>query len=119
MLRFSRVAQLFFPLLLLTLLSFRGGGQKFAHHQLARDWPQFGWDVASSGAPDFATGITAANVGSLTRRQVRLNGTVDASAIYLHGAIVNGAAHDTFFVTTSYGKTIAVDADTGAVLWEY
>ena len=32
---------------------------------------------------------------------------------------VQGGIHDTFFVTTTYGKTIAVDADSGAVLWEY
>jgi hypothetical protein len=48
-----------------------------------------------------------------------LDGTVDASAIYLHGVTIHGANHDAFFVTTSYGKTIAVDGDSGAVLWEY
>jgi len=52
------------------------------------DWPQFGWDVASSSASGDATGITAANVGSLVRHQVALNGTVDASAIYLHNVTV-------------------------------
>ena len=56
---------------------------------------------------------------SLGRRQVRLNGTVDASAIYLHDVIVNGSNHDVFFVTTTYGKTIAVDAESASVLWEY
>jgi outer membrane protein assembly factor BamB len=44
---------------------------------------------------------------------------VDASAIYLHGASVGGGTHDTFFVTTTYGKTLAIDADSGKVLWEY
>ena len=83
------------------------------------DWPQFGYDFASSSASTAPTGITAANVASLTRRQVQLDGTVDASAIYLHGATVNGASHDTFFVTTSYGKTIAIDANQGTILWEY
>jgi len=83
------------------------------------DWAQFGWDLASSGSSPVATGITAANVGSLVRQQVKLDGTVDASAIYLHGATVKGSAHDVFFVTTTYGKTIAVDANSGAVLWEF
>ena len=30
-----------------------------------------------------------------------------------------GSPHDAFFVTTTYGKTLAIDADSGAVLWEY
>ena len=53
------------------------------------------------------------------RHQVTLNGTVDASAIYLHDVTVKGAKHDVFFVTTLFGKTIAVDAAKAAVLWEY
>jgi len=32
---------------------------------------------------------------------------------------VEGTAHDVFIVTTSYGKTIAVDAAAGAVLWRF
>jgi outer membrane protein assembly factor BamB len=92
----------------------RGGG-----HEVRKDWPQFGSDVASSGAPPAPTGISAANVASLNLRQVHLDGTVDASAIYLHGVTVNGSNHDVFFVTTSYGNTIALDADSGAILWEY
>lgn len=83
------------------------------------DWTQFGWDVASSSAPTYATGITASNAASLRRHQVALDGTVDASAIYLNAVDVNGSKHDVFFVTTTYGKTIAIDADQGSVLWEY
>jgi len=55
----------------------------------------------------------------MRRQQVRLAGTVDASVIYLSDVQVNGAAHDAFFVTTTYGKTIAVDANTGSILWTY
>jgi hypothetical protein len=85
----------------------------------AGDWTQFGWDVASSGASTDDTGITTANAASLQRRQVALDGTVDASAIYLYDIEVKGARHDVFFVTTTYGKTIAIDADQASVLWEY
>jgi outer membrane protein assembly factor BamB len=85
----------------------------------ADDWTQFGWDVAASSAPTEPTGITASNVASLQRRQVTLDGTVDASAIYLHAVNVEGSEHDAFFVTTTYGKTIAIDANQGSVLWEY
>jgi outer membrane protein assembly factor BamB len=106
-------------LLWLVVLSVRIAAQRAGRHEPVRDWPQFGADAASSGAPPAPTGITAANVASLNRRQVHLDGTVDASAIYLHGVTVNGSNHDVFFVTTSYGKTIAIDADNGAILWEY
>ncbi len=55
----------------------------------------------------------------MRRQQVELDGTVDASAIYLSDVQVNGAAHAVFVVTTTYGKTIAVNANTGAILWTY
>ena len=83
------------------------------------DWTRFGWTMSRTSAPTFATGITAANAGSLVRRQVQLDGTVDSSAIYLSGVQVGGAAHDTFFVTTTYGKTEAIDASSGTVLWRF
>src|SRR6266404_129889 len=83
------------------------------------DWPQFGWDVASSGVSHARSGIDSRNIGSLKRRQIHIDGTVDASAIYLHGVTVNGSTHDVFFFTTTYGKTIALDAETAVILWEY
>lgn len=83
------------------------------------DWPTFGWDVARTSASTAPTGIDASTVGSMRRQRVAIDGTVDASAIYLHDVQVLGAAHDVFFVTTTYGKTLAIDARTGAVLWRY
>jgi hypothetical protein len=83
------------------------------------DWPRFGWSVSRSSAPSFATGITAENAKSLVKQQVRLDGTVDSSAIYLHAVRAGGATRDVFFVTTTYGKTEAVDAATGNVLWRF
>jgi PQQ-like domain len=83
------------------------------------DWTRFNWDVGRSGASTAPTGITAGNVAAMVRQQVALPGTVDASAIYLSGVQVNAAVHDVFFVTTAYGKTIAVDASSGAILWTY
>ncbi len=83
------------------------------------DWPQFGWDAASSGASPDPTSITATNAGSLVRHQVELAGVADSSPIYLHDVMVKGARHDVFFVLTAYGKTIAVDAEKAAILWEY
>ncbi len=97
------------------------GSSRIASPQTAQstDWPGFGWDVASSGVSGARSGIDTRNIGALTRRAVQIDGTVDASAIYLHGVTVNGSTHSVFFVTTIYGKTIAIDAATTAVLWEY
>lgn len=83
------------------------------------DWTRFGWDASRSSAATDETGIGAGNVGTLRRQQVTLDGTVDASAIYLHGVRVNGGRHDVFFVTTTYGKTLAIDADSGTILWRF
>src|SRR5438477_12145861 len=88
-----------------------GGGPPGAH-----DWTRFGWDAGGSNAPPIATGITAANVATLVRQQVVIDGTVDASAIYLHGVPVNGGSHDVFFVTTTYGHTLAIHALNGVGL---
>jgi hypothetical protein len=82
-------------------------------------WPMFGGNVQSTSANPHPAGITASNLRELQRRRVQLNGLVDASAIYLQGATIRGARHDAIFVTTSYGRTLAVDADSGEVLWEY
>lgn len=87
--------------------------------QNGHDWTRFNVDEARTGAFDTTTGITAANIATMRRQQVTLDGTVDASAIYLHNVQVNAAAHDVFFVTTTYGKTIAVDANDGSILWRF
>jgi len=79
----------------------------------------FGWDASRSNASADPTGITAANISGMRRQQVTLDGTVDASPIYLHGVRVNGTDRDVFFVTTTYGKTQAIDANDGSILWNY
>src|SRR5579859_1278496 len=83
------------------------------------DWPEFGLDSARSDVSEFATGITAANVAHLRRASVALPGTVDSSPIYLHGISVAGSAHNVFVVTTTYGKTLAIDADSARILWTF
>ncbi len=82
------------------------------------DWARFGYDTARHGSAP-GSGITAANAKRLIRRQVQLGGTVDSSPIYLHDVQVHGSSHDTFFVTTTYGKTEAIDASSGRILWTF
>jgi hypothetical protein len=82
-------------------------------------WPEFGLDPQRTDVSEAPTGITAANVGHLRRVTVQLPGTVDSSPVYLHGALVGGAAHDVVVVTTTYGKTLAIDAGSGLILWTF
>ena len=83
------------------------------------DWPEFGLNPQRLNATNRPTGITAANVGNLRSRRVSLPGTVDSSPIYLHRARVRGGTHDVFVVTTTYGRTIAIDAGSGSLLWTF
>ncbi|MBS1879061.1 MAG: PQQ-binding-like beta-propeller repeat protein [Actinobacteria bacterium] len=79
-------------------------------------WPEFGLDPQRHNATNRPTGITAADLGHLRRRTVKLSGTIDSSPIYLH-AVVKGAEHAVIVVTSSYGRTFAIDADSGKPLW--
>jgi outer membrane protein assembly factor BamB len=85
----------------------------------AGDWLTFNYDAQRDGVGPAFTGITRANLGSLGRTVVHLDGTVDSVPVELHAIRVRGATRDVFVVTTSYGKTIAIDARTGRRLWEF
>jgi hypothetical protein len=88
-------------------------------HRSLLEWPEFGLNPQRSDTTEEATGITSANVAHLHRLRVTLPGTVDSSPVYVHGAVVNGSNHDTIVVTTSYGKTLAIDASSGQTLWTF
>jgi hypothetical protein len=74
----------------------------------AADWPEFGYIPSRQNVGPAKTGITASNVARLHRRTIQLDGTVDSSPIYVGGMI---------YVTTTYGRTEAIDARTGKVRW--
>jgi outer membrane protein assembly factor BamB len=83
------------------------------------DWTRFDYDAQRSGVGPAQTGITAGNLRSLRARIVRLDGTVDSSAIQLHAIKARGRVRDVVIVTTSYGRTIAIDPGSGTKLWEF
>ena len=110
------------PLAVVVLLVLAAGSGRTSEGMLTRqggDWTRFGYDAARSSSGPSRTGITAANVARLRRQRVLLDGTVDSSAIYLRTVRVAGLVRDAFFVTTSYGKTLAIDASTGRIAWEF
>ena len=75
-----------------------------------QNWPLFGYDTARTNQGPASTGITAANAGHLRHLRVRLDGTVDSSPVTWGG---------TLYVTTTYGRTEAIDARTGRVKWRF
>jgi hypothetical protein len=87
-------------------------------HIRSADWPRFDFDAQRSGVGP-ATGLGAHNVGALRLRKVRLPGTVDSSPISLHGVEVRGREHDVVVMTTTYGRTVALDLYSGRLLWEF
>ncbi len=111
----SRLAVLFVAAALLSLAAAGGGGAASSD----QDWPEFGFTPARNDVGPASTGITAQNLGKLRRRQIELPGTVDSSPVYLHAAMIGGKPHETFFVTTSYGITLAIDAPSGKILWRF
>jgi outer membrane protein assembly factor BamB len=90
-----------------------------AAQKLGGDWTRFGYDAARSSNGPAQTGITAANLSRLRRQEVQIGGAADSSPIYLRGVRVAGKTRDVFFLTTSYGKAVAVDATSGNVLWTF
>jgi hypothetical protein len=84
-----------------------------------RDWPTFGGTPERLSASSAPTALTAARAARLRRRTVDLPGTVDSTPIYLHDVSAGGARRDVFVMTTMYGRTLAVDAASGAIVWTF
>jgi hypothetical protein len=75
----------------------------------APTWPMFGVTPDRANVSRAQTLITASNATTLERMSIDIPGTVDSSPIFVGGR---------FVVTTSYGKTIALDRN-GHILWTY
>lgn len=125
------------PLLALVLLGFAGcssGGQNAATDPgtegaaappnagkatkgTARNWTRYGFNAQRSNVGPSRVGFRSP--AKLRRHRVKLPGIVDSSPIYLHGARVGGKRRHVFFVTTTYGRTLAIDAATRKRLWQF
>jgi outer membrane protein assembly factor BamB len=83
------------------------------------DWARFGDNPQATGVGPADTGITAADVGRLRLRAVTIDGVADSAPVELHAVRVGRSRPDLIAVTTSYGRTVAIDAATGRRLWEF
>ncbi|MHB8658067.1 MAG: outer membrane protein assembly factor BamB family protein [Solirubrobacteraceae bacterium] len=83
------------------------------------DWTTFDFNARRSGVGPADTGITSGDLRLLRRRVVELDGTVDSSPVAVHTVRIRGRIRDAVIVTTTYGRTLAINAATGARLWEY
>ena len=65
--------------------------------------------------------LTPANVNSSSFAQVwsaSVDGGVWAQPLYMNGLTIGGSPHNVLFVTTDNDSVYAIDADTGAQLWQ-
>jgi hypothetical protein len=83
------------------------------------DWSRFDYDAQRSGVGPSSTGINSRNLGALGSRVVGISGVADSSAVELHGVVVGRRARDMLFITSTYGRTLAIAASTGQTLWQY
>jgi uncharacterized protein YceK len=81
------------------------------------DWTRFGYDAARTNAAP--SGIAAKRIAGLRERRVALPGTVDASPILLAGVRAGGARRDLLVMTTTYGRTVGLDATSGRIVWRF
>jgi outer membrane protein assembly factor BamB len=84
-----------------------------------QDWPTFGRTPSRPASSSAAIAIDAGTAPNLRRQKVSLPGTVDSAPIYLHSVEVAGRRRDVFVMTTTYGRTVAVDAGSGDVVWTF
>jgi hypothetical protein len=87
----------------------------------AGDVVTFKNDVFRSGLNTSETILTPINVSSTTfglLHNVMLDGKVDAQPLYLSQVPVAGMTHNVVYAATEHGSVYAVDADSGATLWQ-
>ena len=87
----------------------------------ADDVATFKNDVARSGQNAAETTLTLANVNSTSfglLHTVMVDGKVDAQPLYLAQLPISGTQHNVAFVATEHGSVYAMDADSGAPIWQ-
>lgn len=84
----------------------------------ATDWPQWGFEPSHSANNTSETAVNAANVNQLEQKYaVTLTGRVNAAPVFAQGITTGSGVKDLLFVTTQSGRTTALDAANGSVVW--
>ena len=93
-------------------------GSALGADAFATDWPQWGFDPAHSANNTAETGVSAANVTQLEQKYaVALTGRVNAAPVFAQGITTAAGVKDLLFVTAQSGRTTALDAADGSVVW--
>lgn len=115
----TRIAPLIALLACLAGVAAASRGATHAAALASGDWTTFDYSPQRYGVGPADTGITAGNLNRLRRITVHIPGTVDSSAVELADVPVMGAEHDVAIMTTSYGRTLALNVTNGHILWDF
>ncbi|MBV9594291.1 MAG: PQQ-binding-like beta-propeller repeat protein [Actinobacteria bacterium] len=81
-------------------------------------WPQFGRDPGHSQVAAADATVTPQNVNTLQRLfSTTLSDVADGSPVYASGVSTASGVRNLLFVTTHNGTTVALDADSGSIVW--
>ena len=85
----------------------------------AYNWPQFNLDPQHSGNDTQETIINSRNALSLQQAfaPVSLPNTADSTPVYISNVVTGSTTVNMMFVTTTAGQLVALNADTGAIIW--
>jgi FG-GAP-like repeat/PQQ-like domain len=84
----------------------------------AYNWLQFNGDPAHSGNNTQEKAINVSNVASVAfKYQVTLPAVADGAPVFLRAVATASGVKDLLFVTTKAGDIVALDAKTGATVW--
>ena len=85
------------------------------------DVTTYKYDLSRSGLNPSESALTLANVTAASfglLRSLSVDGRVDAQPLYLSQLSVAGSARNVVFAATEHDSVYALDADTGALIWQ-
>jgi outer membrane protein assembly factor BamB len=98
----------------------RTPGAAAASSFTATDWPTFGMDMQRTGNNPVETVLSPTTVrkGLVTHWATDLGGAILTQPTVAAGVNINGTLTDVVYAATLLGTTFALDASTGAIIWQ-